>query len=177
MPVANRPFVEEREKKEKSLLTKEQADRLQALEQEMKTASDDRIPAICAEQDRISYRIYVVHPERMHDCCSVCTASPAAIRNSARVFNAVVRSLGDFDFRHTLRRIAAPVLVIEGAKSIVPLDSTRAWAKAPSDARLLLIPDAGHANFVDQTEAVIKAIQVFLGGTWPRGAMTLDRSS
>jgi proline iminopeptidase len=175
MPVANRPFVEEREKKEKSLLSKEQADRLHLLEEEMKTASDDRISALCTEHDRISYGIYLVHPEKMpDDCCNICTLSPAAIRNSALVFKAVVSSLGDFDFRPTLRRITVPALVIEGANSIVPLDSTREWANAPPHSRLLLIPHAGHANFVDQTDAVLNAIQVFLRGAWPPGAMSLD---
>jgi pimeloyl-ACP methyl ester carboxylesterase len=92
------------------------------------------------------------------------------------VFKAVLGSLGDFDFRPTLRRITVPALVIEGAKTIVPLDSTREWAKAASDRRLLLIPDAGHANYVDQREAVLGAIQVFLRGVWPDRAISLDRS-
>jgi pimeloyl-ACP methyl ester carboxylesterase len=83
----------------------------------------------------------------------MCTASAAAIRNSSAVFQFVVSSLDDFDIRPMLRKLDVSALVIEGAKTIVRLDSTRESAKAPPDARLLSIPDAGHACFVDQTDA------------------------
>lgn len=177
MPIARR-YVEERDRREKSLLSKEDASRLEALEQEMKTAPDDKVYSLCSEHDRISYGLYLVHPERLKgsSCCNMCTASPAAIRNSPAVFRVVEGSLHDFDMRPMLRKLNVPVLVIEGAKTIVPLDSTREWAKAPPDARILLIPDAGHACFVDQTDAVLKAIQSFLSGTWPPEAVTPARS-
>jgi len=171
MPIANRPFVEERMKKIDSLLSSEDASRARTLEAEMRTASDDRLQNLCREQDRITMRPYLVHPERMEGSSwDTCAVSPAAIRNQSTVFNSVVGSLGDFDFRPMLRKIKVPALVIEGAETSVPLDSTREWAKAPPDARLDLIPDAGHASFVDQNGAVIQAIESFLGGKWPPGS-------
>jgi proline iminopeptidase len=64
MPVANHPFVEERERREKSVLSKKAASRMEALEQEMKTAPDDRMSYLCREHDRIFYGLYLEHPER-----------------------------------------------------------------------------------------------------------------
>jgi proline iminopeptidase len=168
MPVANRPFVEERDKREKSLMSKEDITRLNELDMQMKTAPDDKVPSLCSERAEIFSRVYLAHPERMKGSSwTMCAASPAALRNSALVFKEVVGSLGDFDLRPILRQINVPVLVIEGEKTNIPLDSTREWATAPPEARMLFIPDAGHACFVDQTHAVVRAIQSFMGGAWP----------
>ena len=174
MPPANQPYVKERDEKMGSLLSPEDAARLQSLSQQMKTAPDDQIAALCRERDRTFLRLYLVHPERMGNSWDMCDGSPAALRNASLVFKAVVTSLGDFDIRPMLSRLKVPVLVIEGEKTNVPLDATREWAKAPPDARLLLIPDAGHAAFVDQTDAVLAAIQSFLGGKWPAGTERLN---
>ena len=79
-------------------------------------------------------------------------------------------SLGNFDFIPILKSIAIPSLTIEGEKTNVPLDATRAWAGALPDSRLLLVPGAGHMNWIDQPELVIAAIDEFLRGHWPRNA-------
>ena len=39
--------------------------------------------------------------------------------------------------------------------------------------RLLLLPDAGHELFVDQPEAFRRAVDMFLAGTYPKGAETI----
>ena len=177
MPIANRPFVEERGKKLDSLVSSEDAARATKLEEEMKTASDDKLQSLCRQRDRIAMRPYLVHPEKMEGSSwDTCAVSPAAIRNSPAVFNSVAGSLGDFDFRPMLRQLKVPALVIEGAQTNVPLDSTREWAKAPPDARLDLIPDAGHASFVEQNDAVIQAIENFLGRKWPRGSARIENT-
>lgn len=171
MPPANKPYVQERDEKMVSLLSKEDLARLQEFDKQMETAPDDKLPALCREHDRIFLRLYLFHPERLEGSAwDMCNSSPAALRNSATVFKAVITSLGDFDLRPMLSRLKVPALVIEGEKTNVPLDATREWAKSPPDARLLLIPDAGHAAFVDQTDAVLEAIQSFLGGQWPPAA-------
>jgi pimeloyl-ACP methyl ester carboxylesterase len=72
-----------------------------------------------------------------------------------------------------LGELNVPVLVIEGEKTNVPLDGTEEWAKTPLDARMLLIPDSGHTAFVDEPQAVVHAIRVFLNGEWPKMAWWL----
>ena len=83
---------------------------------------------------------------------------------------ATLGSLGDWDFRPWLERIAVPTLVVEGQRSKVPLDATREWAVVMPNARLLLIPEAGHEVFVDQPEAFRAAVKQFLGGVFPTDA-------
>jgi len=171
MPPANKPYLQERNAKMESLLSKEDSTQIQELAKQMETAPDDKLPAICHERERILLRLYLFHPQPMEGSSwDTCNSSAAALRNSPRVFRAVISSLGDFDMRPMLSRLKVPALVIEGDKTNIPLDATREWAKCPPDARLLLIPNAGHAAFVDQTEAVLEAIQSFLGGQWPSAA-------
>ena len=76
-------------------------------------------------------------------------------------------SLGAWDFRAELRTIHVPTLVIEGADSKAPLDDARGWAGALPDGRLLLIPGAGHMNWLDQPGAVVSALDEFFRGRWP----------
>jgi hypothetical protein len=64
---------------------------------------------------------------------------------------------------------------MEGEKTNVPLDSTREWAKAPPHARLLLLPNAGHATFIDQPEALLREIEVFLQGGWPANSKEMEK--
>jgi pimeloyl-ACP methyl ester carboxylesterase len=66
--------------------------------------------------------------------------------------------------------------VIEGEKTNVPHDSIREWAKTPLHARLLLIPDAGHATFVDQPASLLREIEIFLGGGWPINSKEIEKS-
>ena len=84
-----------------------------------------------------------------------------------------IKPLGDFDLRPMVSKLKVPALVIEGEKTNVPLDGTEEWAKTPQDARMLLIPDAGHAAFVDEPQAVVYGVRVFLNGEWPKMARRL----
>jgi len=77
---------------------------------------------------------------------------------------AVVESLGTWDFRPLLARIKVPALVVEGEQTNVPLDATRAWATSLPNARLLLIPNAGHVHFIEQPTTFFKAADSFLRG-------------
>jgi pimeloyl-ACP methyl ester carboxylesterase len=72
-----------------------------------------------------------------------------------------------------LMQIRVPALVIEGGKTNVPLDATEAWARWLPNARLLLIPNAGHANWLDQPDVVISSINEFFHGRQVRTAKQL----
>jgi pimeloyl-ACP methyl ester carboxylesterase len=63
-----------------------------------------------------------------------------------------------------LKQIVVPALVIEGEKTNVPLDATEAWARWLPNARLLLIPNAGHMNWLDQPDVVISSMSEFFHG-------------
>ena len=176
MPITIK-YAQERGAKLNSLLSPQDASRMKEIEKEADGADDEKIKSICREQMRISSKSYLVDPKRYDQSpWDLCDESAAAIRNVAVVFKAVVTPLGDFDFRPVIAKLNMPALVIEGDKTNVPLDATREWAKKPADARLDLVPNAGHATFVDRPEAVLEEIETFLAGVWPANAKKLKDS-
>jgi pimeloyl-ACP methyl ester carboxylesterase len=177
MPIALSPYAKERGQKIASLMKPEDTTRLQELTKSAKDASDDQLNAICREETRIVFGPYLFSSDgHERDWAEMCDVPSAAVRNARVVKDAVNGSLGNFDLRPTLAKLKVPVLVIEGEKTNVPLDSTPEWAKAPTNARLLLIPDAGHATFIDQPANLLREIEVFLEGGWPTNSKEIAKS-
>ena len=118
------------------------------------------------------FRLYLVRPapEILALARFRCNVHPDAIRNRPVVEAATMNSLGDWDFRPLLQRLTMPVLVMEGARTNVPLDATRSWVSALPNGRLLLIEDAGHEFFLDQPQRYERAADQFLRGWFPRGS-------
>ena len=155
----------------------EDTKRLQELAQSAKDASEEKLNAICRDETQIVFGPYLFHPDgHERDWKEMCDVPSAALRNVAVVNAAINSSLGDFDLHPTLAKLRIPVLVIEGEKTNVPLDSTREWAKTPPNARLLLIPDAGHATFVDQPNVLLREIEIFLQGSCPTNSKKTEKS-
>ena len=177
MPVARTPFAAERRTAIDAALDGTGRARLDEISQLMPRAGDAEIVAICRERYSIGARAYLVNPAHWErERCDRCDAPPASIRNRAVVARATIDSLGDWDFRPLLRKLPMPALVVEGAESKVPLDSTRAWASEMIDARLLLIKNAGHLFPIEQPEVFHDAIKRFLRGDFPPGAEVVRRS-
>ena len=49
-----------------------------------------------------------------------------------------------------------------------PYGSGREWASTLPDARLLTIPGAGHASWLEAPDVIFPAIRAFLRGEWPK---------
>lgn len=91
---------------------------------------------------------------------SFATLPPLAVRN--RSFHSITRYLGNpWDIRDVLIKIKAPALILEGEKTNVPLEATREYINKIKGSQLILIPDAGHQNWLDQPEAVLNALDQF----------------
>lgn len=161
-------LYQERLKHLDSLKTdKERQEEKQAREK-MRTAPDSEVPKLCSELFQVSHREYVVDTAHLKRSRQDPCAYPAAgLRNAQLVFQAGLASLGQWDFRSDMKKVKVPALVLEGAGTHVPLDETREWVKSLTDARLLLIPKAGHLIWADQPEAVISAMHEFFLGNWP----------
>ena len=69
-----------------------------------------------------------------------------------------------------------PALVFEGAKTNVPLSSTREWAAALPNARLLLVPNAGHEFWAEKSHEFVVAANQFLRGEYPKEAEVVKES-
>jgi pimeloyl-ACP methyl ester carboxylesterase len=76
----------------------------------------------------------------------------------------------DYDFTAGLQDVDARVLVVHGALDHSPVEGSAAWARAFSDARLLVIDDAGHFP-LDASEEIQAALKSFVHGEWPADAV------
>jgi proline iminopeptidase len=160
MPVARIPFDDERSAAVAPYRGKNAA-RREELSQLLKTATGDEWKRLCRERFALGmYSAYVANPDSLRRArrCD----HPERTLGPAQ--NDTIQSLGDWDYRPLLRTLTMPALVIEGAQSIVPLSSAREWAKSLPNGRLLLLENAGHANWLDQPEAFREAVAAFLDG-------------
>lgn len=87
-------------------------------------------------------------------------------RVTGRVQQSVWESLGDFDLVPALRDVHCPALVVHGRQDPIPLESSGAIAEALR-AELVVLDDCGHVPYVEQPEALFRAIRRFLDRTSP----------
>jgi proline iminopeptidase len=73
-------------------------------------------------------------------------------------------SLGDFDLSLALRDVHCPALVVHGREDPIPLNSSRAAAEALR-AEFVVLDACGHVPYVEQPEALFRAIRSFLDRT------------
>jgi proline iminopeptidase len=118
------------------------------------------------------FRIYRFDPDAtLPFRGNVCAGPPQAVRRQLWVNATILQSLGDFDLRAAVGRVTAPMLVIYGATDVVPLSGVEAWASSYADGRLLVIERAGHLVHVERPDAFFPAVETFLAGRWPEGAV------
>jgi proline iminopeptidase len=167
-------YSKQRDVFESSLLSAAERERAAKMEADWARMEDAQAQRWCREYFGMSDRFYVADIRNLtRTRGDYCDYPPDAIRNMLRVGEISEGSMGNYDFIPVLRSIAVPSLTIEGEKTRIPLDATRAWAGALPDSRMMLVPDAGHMNWIDQPELVIAAIDEFLRGHWPSNARQL----
>lgn len=84
-------------------------------------------------------------------------------RVTGRVQQSIWQSLGDFDLVPRLRTLRGrfPSLVLHGRQDPIPLASSQACAEALG-AHLVVLEHSGHVPYVEQGEALFRAIEDFL---------------
>jgi len=97
-------------------------------------------------------------------------ADPVRARNltpfrvTGRAQQSVLESLADFDLMNALRDVRCPALVVHGRNDPIPLESSAAVADA-LEATLVVLDHCGHVPYVEQPEALFRAIRDFLDRT------------
>jgi proline iminopeptidase len=100
-----------------------------------------------------------------------CAGRPDAIANKIKsVDRFTIRSLGDWDWRPSLRAVAAPTLIIRGRDDHVPLASSIEWAGAVQHGVFFELRHSGHFPYLEQPEVFFGAVEEFLAGRWPAEA-------
>lgn len=105
---------------------------------------------------------------RIPDVCDFANEHPDAL---AAYFGALFPSIAGYDWRAALAQDRPRRLVIHGAEDNIPLAGNREWVAGAPNARLLVIEDAGHFPHYEQPERTLSAIEAFLDGNWPDGAI------
>jgi len=85
--------------------------------------------------------------------------SPEVLRHFANA------GYGDFDYRPDLGRVAKPTLIVVGEhdRTTTPR-AARVLHHGIADSQLVILPDAGHMSFVEQTDGYLDALRGFLSG-------------
>jgi pimeloyl-ACP methyl ester carboxylesterase len=103
------------------------------------------------------------------DVCVYPNEWPATI---GRYFGALMRSIDGFDWRDSLAKVSGvPRLVVHGAQDNTPVEGNREWVEHQPNARLLVVPQAGHWPQYERPDVVLPAMAAFLEGTWPAGSV------
>jgi proline iminopeptidase len=144
--------------------------RLAETEAAMRTHPED--PGACRAYYAVWFQPFFIDPggpaSRRLDACS---GSGAALRNSTEsVDRFTFASLGDYDWRETLSRVRAPVLVIHGDKDFIPVATAREWAATMPDARIFVMRGYGHFPYMEAPGPFFAAVDRFLDGGWPDGS-------
>jgi proline iminopeptidase len=129
------------------------------------SANNKDLPSLWSKRYSVYFSVYVTDSAHLlRGRGHALTYSPLAYRNLD--FHSIRRYLGrPWDFRPLLKRIKVPSVVIEGEKTKIPLDATRAYVADINGSKLVLIPDAGHQNWLDQPKAVLDALDKFFKST------------
>lgn len=103
-----------------------------------------------------------------------CAGTPEARRNKiSSVDKFTMASLGEWDWRPSLRAVTAPALVIHGTADVLPVEGAREWAAALPNARLLLLEGVGHFPYLEAPERFFAALDEFLQGRWPEDSRAI----
>jgi proline iminopeptidase len=132
--------------------------------------------AACREYEALNKRVAVAAGEFAGKKGSECDMPVPALRYYFRYTARLGPEVfGNWDFTHSFSSVRAPLLVIHGERDKRGLAMDRSWARAIPNGRLLVIPNSGRAAYVERPDAVFPAIDEFLEGRWPNGALPADR--
>ncbi len=111
---------------------------------------------------------------------AMCDAPPPALARVEPINRAVLRTLGPWDWRERLGRVAVPVLVLQGrgldgrsdsTGSIVWRVAAREWVTSLADARAVFVNGPAQFPWLGDDRAFHGALRAFLTGAWPRDAV------
>lgn len=92
-----------------------------------------------------------------------CDLPNEAPDNLSRWGAGVFKDLGEWNWRKDARQISAPTLIIHGAQDqIVPVASSEEWARLIPNARLVILPNAGHIPWWEREKETLALIKEFI---------------
>jgi pimeloyl-ACP methyl ester carboxylesterase len=103
------------------------------------------------------------------DAANVCQyPNEAADKIGPVIFEGIFSTLGEWDLREEMTRLAAPVLMLYGDHEW-SIAGVEAYADYVPDLGSLMVPNAGHHVWNDRPDVVIPMMDAFFRGQWPEG--------
>lgn len=120
-------------------------------------------PAALHRDDPEAHAVYsrALYPAWFFDETAMLAPPPLSISATGAAVAARLRREG-YDWRETLGRIQAPVLLIHGEQDCVPVDEADALAKVIPRAHVMRVPQCGHMPFFEWPAKVFEAALRFL---------------
>jgi proline iminopeptidase len=125
--------------------------------------------AACREYEALDKRLGGKYASRKGTTCDM--PVPALRYYYQYTARLAPEAFGKWDFTSSFSEVTAPLLVIHGERDTHGLAMNRSWARAIPNGRLLVIPDAVRAAYAERPDIVFPAIDEFLSGRWPNGAL------
>jgi proline iminopeptidase len=135
--------------------------------------ADPADPAACRAYYAIWFRPFFADPASAgRSRGDVCAGSSESLRNKmASIDRYVFPSLGQYDWRPMMTSVRAPTLIIHGSEDPLLLQFAREWAATLPESRILELPGIGHFPYVEAPDRFFPAVDRFLMGEWPAGAV------
>ena len=139
----------------------------------MRNQKDADPRAFCEVQQAFFSYLLVGNPAnhtRVRSSCSLENEWPVNFSRQLETHWGSVKKLALTDA--DMRRVTMPVLTIHGTRDRnAPYGGGREWARRLPDARLVTVPGAAHAVYLEDPVVVWGSIRQFLRGEWPLGAV------
>jgi proline iminopeptidase len=142
--------------------------RFEILQSLMEGRAADPVAA-CREYEALDKRLGVVFAGRKGTTCDM----PASAVRYYYHYTARLgpEAFGNWDFTQSLVDVRAPLLIIHGERNKQGLAMQRSWTRTVPNGRLLIVPGAGGSPHAERPDVVFPAIDEFLEGRWPNGAL------
>ena len=136
---------------------------------------DGKPEAYCREDRRVSLVAFVADPRDVEKLeLDSCRFANEQAERQGPWWGALFGSMGDWDYRREAAALTVPRLVVHGEKDFIPFGGSREWVAGNPNARLLVIPNVGHFPHVEKPDVFFPAVERFLAGGWPEGAVTVE---
>jgi pimeloyl-ACP methyl ester carboxylesterase len=96
--------------------------------------------------------------------------------NDRRAYLAVTRAIMGWTVADRLAEVICPVLVVSGDRDYTPVATKEEYVRRLRDARLVVIPDSGHATPLDRPEELNQCLLEFFGSLAPSVASSAGRA-
>ena len=165
LPLRGTPWGERYVAIQKARRGAEDDARMTALDSVIRAAPDPHLA--CREQMRLFLRGVAAtpaHADRItgDGCAATSENLRAQGRVNALVWQSIADSTGSWDWRGMTAELSMPTLVVHGADDPLLLDSARELTAGLPNARLVVVPGAGHYPHAEQPEAFFPPVEEFL---------------